>query len=54
MNFVAYSDSDVRAGAARLLAAISQNLPEVQEKTVDCLPLLIKLAELESDSEALR
>jgi len=54
LKYLAYKDGKIRAGSARLLAAISQNLPDVQEKTVNCLSLLLKLASEETDDEALR
>ena len=54
LKYLAFKDPEIRAGSARLLAAISQNLPEVQEKTVKCLSLLLKLASEEADSTALR
>jgi len=54
LKYLAFKDARVRAAAARLLAAISQNLPDVQQKTVNCLQLLIKLAAEETDDEALR
>ena len=54
LKYLAYKDPNIRAGSARLLAAISQNLSDVQEKTVNCLSLLLKLASEEKDNEALR
>ena len=54
LKFIPYKEVDIRAAAARLLAAISQNNEKVQEKTVKCLSLLLKIASEEKEASALR
>lgn len=54
LKFIPYKEVDIRAAAARLLAAISQNNQKVQEKTVRCLSLLLKIASEEKEASALR
>ena len=47
-------DPSARRGAARLLAAISQNYAPIQKKTIHTLRLLLKLANDEQDQGALK
>ena len=54
LKFIPYKEVGIRAAAARLLAAISQNNEKVQEKTVKCLSLLLKIASEEKEASALR
>jgi hypothetical protein len=54
LKFIPYKEVEIRAAAARLLAAISQNNEKVQEKTVKCLSLLLKIASEEKEASALR
>ena len=49
---LASKDAAARRGAARLLAAISQNFPKIQKKTIHTLNLLLKLANDEPDQDS--
>ena len=54
LTHLASKDPSARRGAARLLAAISQNYAPIQKKTIHTLRLLLKLANDEQDQGALK
>ena len=54
LTHLASKDAAARRGAARLLAAISQNYAPIQKKTIHTLRLLLKLANEEEDQDALK
>ena len=47
-------DEQARRGAARLIAACSQNYPKIQKKTIHLLPLLLKLGFTEKNDSTLK